>query len=225
MANTACEKRSYSEMVYERIQELGDKVMQLGSTLPSLKNAIVLGTMMFVSRLACGMAPDDGNFFLPEPTYETRESALAEFYGNGRRMMSLMGIPDGDESVTSANWSFPISIVTQSAHYSIETNTTTFTIYDEQKKRFGWGEYGQSGHAKGARLFTFSQVALGCSLSIDELARECRFVLFDSSTNAYCVSLGERLNVANMGNLVLTVHTCSNGVEITRAIIQAGMSH
>ena len=165
--------------------------------------------------------------------YPTQEEMFADFLANGKRLMDLKGIPDGDETLVCTNWFCPTSIVVNADQYLVETNMwphlgyATFKVMTTNMPsvKVANGNIEMSTDGKRARQMTFANCAT-TSLHLSDYAPRVFVRVLDPSTNAMAITYVKhpfdkcRLVYKNMR---FTTYALTNALDFATAIVNEGL--
>ena len=168
---------------------------------------------------------------LPPITYPTKEEQFSDFLHDGKWLMELKGIPDGDETLVCTNWVCPTSIVVNAEQYSVMTNLNLLGISfkvmttNEPPLKVADGNIQIATNAATARLVTFANCA-NTSLYLPDYALGVSVQSLDTSTNVmaivrYCHSTDECDLICK--NIMLKMYAQTNALDFAVAIINAGL--
>ena len=174
------------------------------------------------------------NYTLPSITYMTPESTMQRARDRGYRLMSLKGIPDGDETLVCTNWVCPTSIVVNAQQYLVEAfswssvpNYRSFRVMttNDPPTRVAYGDIDVGLNEKVARQLAFGNCAI-TSLSLSDYASRLIVRGLDSSTNALVII--NRLHPSDKcdivyKNIIFTTRAPTNAFEFALEIINAGL--
>lgn len=141
--------------------------------------------------LSCTLAGEalDPNYTLPPITYETQAEKRLRMEEGGKRLMSLMGIPDGDTTLVCTNWGCPTSIVVNAVRYDLATNwwngVIEFDIMttNSPAEKIATGNIEMKANGLEARLAAFIDASF-TNFSLELHAQNVHVRPLDPSTNA-----------------------------------------
>ena len=168
---------------------------------------------------------------LPPTTYPTKEEQFADFLNDGKWLMELKGIPDGDETLVCTNWTCPTSIVVNAEQYSVMTNMGRWGIRfkvmttNVPTLKAADGNIQIATNEATARLVTFANCA-NTSLYLPDYALGVSVQSLDPSTNVmaitrHCHPSDECDLICK--NITLKMYAQTNAVDFAVAIINAGL--
>ena len=171
---------------------------------------------------------------LPPITYPTQEETYADYLNNGKQLMALKGVPDGDETLVCTNWFCPTSIVVNAQQYIVETNKCLSLTYfkvlttNDPPEKVASGGIEVKANGKVARCVAFAHKAQ-ISLSLSDYAPRVVVQSIGSATNMlFVTSRSSRQGYVARSELVyknitLEIHAPTNAVDFAAAIINAGL--
>lgn len=171
---------------------------------------------------------------LPPITYSTKDEMLADFMENGKWLMDLKGIPDGDETLVCTNWVCPTSIVVNAEQYLVETNKCLTLTYfkvlttNEPPVKVASGDIEMQSDGKVARCTAFAHRAQ-TSLYLPDYAHGVTVQVIGSESNMLFVSYRSlrpgKMQKGHLAykNITLEVNAPTNAVDFAAAIINAGL--
>jgi len=171
---------------------------------------------------------------LPPITYPTKEEQFSDFLNDGKWLMELKGIPDGDETLVCTNWVCPTSIVVNAEQYSVMTNLNLLGISfkvmttNEPPLNVAYGDIDVAAHGKKARLVSFSNRAQ-TSFYLPDYARGVAVQDIGPASNmlflTYTSFLPDDIPEGDLTykNIILKVYAPTNAVDFAVAIINAGL--
>ena len=166
--------------------------------------------------------------------YPTQEETYADYLNNGKQLMALKGIPDGDETLICTNWVYPTSIVVNAQQYLLETNKCLSLTYfevmttNDPPEKVASGGVEVKANGKIARWVAFARKAQ-TSLRLSDYAprvvvqgigsaTNMLFVTSRSSQHGYIVR-----SELVYKNIALEIRAPTNAVDFAAAIINAGL--
>ena len=155
---------------------------------------------------------------LPPITYPTKEQMYERFLNEGRWLMELKGIPEGDETLVCTNWVCPTSIVVNARQYLMVTNLWRGTIEFEVMTTNG----------KNARLVAFANRAQ-TSVYLPDYARGVAVHAIGLETNmlflTYKSFLPDDIPEGDLvyKDIMLKIHAQTNVLDFAAAIINEGL--
>ncbi len=171
---------------------------------------------------------------LPPITYPTQEETYADYLNNGKQLMALKGIPEGDETLVCTNWVCPTSIVVNAQQYIVETNKCLSLTYfkvlttNDPPVEVASGDIEVEANGKVARCVVFAHRAQA-SICFSDQAPSVVVQGIGSATNMLFVTYAAYpQDLVQKGYLVyknftLEVHAPTNAVDFAAAIINAGL--
>ena len=171
---------------------------------------------------------------LPPITYSTKEEMRADYLRNGKWLMELKGIPDGDETLVCTNWVCPTSIVVNAQQYVMETNKCLTLTYfkvlttNEPPVKVASGDIEMLANGKIARCTAFAHRAQ-TSFYLPDYARGVAVQGIGVATNMLFVTYtsfpSDETPMGNLAfkNIALEINAPTNPVVIAAAIINAGL--
>ena len=165
--------------------------------------------------------------------HPTQEEMFADFLANGKRLMDLKGIPDGDETLVCTNWVCPTSIVVNATQYLVETNMwphlgyATFKVMTTNMPsvKVANGNIEMSTDGKMARQMTFANCAT-TSLHLSDYAPRVIVRVLDPSTNAMAITYVKHpFDKCRLvyKNIRITTYSLTNALEIAMSLINEGL--
>ena len=149
----------------------------------------------------------------------------------GQELMSALAVPEGDETLSFSSWSYPTSIVVRTIPYRVDvgwlesgckvysTNDVTYPLAEISVTRMS--------NEKDARLYCLGNIALGCSLMAETLARSLSVEYLDPATNTLFVSWrnqdDHRRSHLISKNIALWIRAHTNALDFAVAILNAGL--
>ena len=179
-------------------------------------------------------------YHFPPITHSTREKRYQRFLNDGRWLMELKGIPDGDETLVCTNWSCPTSIVVNAVRYDVLTNkwnsTIDFSIMTTNVPpiKIAQGSIDEMANGKKARLVAFSNFAQ-VSMYLPNYACDVVVQSIDPTTNMLFMSHVEddpqswrqlvykNLCVRHIVTTIATNSVATNALVFTSELINAGL--
>lgn len=171
---------------------------------------------------------------LPPITYSTKEEMRADYLRNGKWLMELKGIPDGDETLVCTNWVCPTSIVVNAQQYVMETNKCLTLTYfkvlttNEPPVKVASGDIEMLANGKIARCTAFAHRAQ-TSFYLPDYARGVAVQGIGVATNMLFVTYtsfpSDETPMGNLAfkNIALEINAPTNPVVFAAAIINAGL--
>lgn len=164
----------------------------------------------------------------------TQEETYADYLDNGKQLMALKGVPDGDETLVCTNWVCPTSIVVNAQQYLLETNKCLSLTYfkvmttNDPPEKVASGNIEVKANGKSARCVAFAHKAQ-VSLSLSDYAPRVVVHGIGSATNMlFVTSRPSRHGYVARSELVykniaLEIRAPTNAVDFAAAIINAGL--
>ncbi len=195
--------------------------------------------IMLSFEMACAPAVVDAvdDFPIREVIrHPTKKEMFADFLANGKWLMDLKGIPDGDETLVCTNWVCPTSIVVNAEQYLVETNMwprlglTTFRIMttNEPSIKVANGKIEKATNGARTRLLAFANRAQ-TSFYLPDFARGVAVYNYGTASNILFVTYTffppEDIPEGDLlyKNIKLKIHAPTNAVDFAAAIINAGL--
>ena len=189
------------------------------------KKLVVVFAMISVSLLS------DPIYRLPPITYPTKEEQFADFLNDGKWLMALKGIPDGDETLVCTNWTCPTSIVVNAEQYSVMTNMGRWGMRfkvmttNVPPLKVADGNIQIATNAATARLVTFANCA-NTSLYLPDYALGVSVQSLDVATNVMAITRYSHPSDESdliCKNIMLKMYAQTNAVDFAVAILNAGL--
>ena len=198
-----------------------------------MKKKLLLLSFVLIGVWAVVEAADD--FPIREIVrYPTKEEMRADYLRNGKWLMELKGIPDGDETLVCTNWVCPTSIVVNAEQYLVETNKCLTLTYfkvlttNEPPVKVASGDIEMQSDGKVARCTAFAHRAQ-TSLYLPDYAHGVTVQVIGSESNMLFVSYRSlrpgKMQKGHLAykNITLEVNAPTNAVDFAAAIINAGL--
>jgi len=166
--------------------------------------------------------------------YPTKEEMRADYLRNGKWLMELKGIPDGDETLVCTNWVCPTSIVVNAEQYLVVTNKCLTLTYfkvlttNEPPVKVASGDIEMLANGKIARCTAFAHRAQ-TSFYLPDYARGVAVQCIGEATNLLFVTYSsfppDEMPMGNLAfkNMALEINAPTNPVAFAAAIINAGL--
>lgn len=172
--------------------------------------------------------PPSGISF-PQPPFPSGTLARWEAFriNNGRKLMQLMNVSDGDESLRYTDWAFPTSIVVNAVMYHVETglvNTFDIVLADNCHSNVADGYVQIKESERDARLSAFAEMGSG-SIAITQYRNP--YVFSSPLTGLWRLGLTnhvERTHEAFVSrNVTIVLWAVTNGIDFATALLNAGL--
>ena len=191
--------------------------------------------IIILLALSCTLAGEalDPNYTLPPITYETQAEKRLRMEEGGKRLMSLMGIPDGDATLVCTNWVCPTSIVVNAVRYDLATNwwngIIEFDIIttNSPSEKIATGNIEMKENGLEARLAAFIDASF-TNFSLELHALDIQVCPLDPSTNAMFILNRGSLVYKNMVVDTMDIESVTNNpatniCSFAVAILNAGL--
>ena len=198
-----------------------------------MKKKLLLSMFMIIAVLVIAEPADE--FPIREVVrYATKEEMRADYLRNGKWLMELKGIPDGDETLVCTNWVCPISIVVNAEQYLVETNKCLMLTYfkvlttNEPPVKVASGDIEMLANGKIARCTAFAHRAQ-TSFYLPDYARGVAVQCIGVATNMLFVTYTsfspDEIPMGNLAfrNIALEINADTNPVAFAAAIINEGL--
>ena len=163
--------------------------------------------------------------------FPTKEEMCQRFLNEGKQLMELKGIPDGDENMVCTNWICPTTIVVNSQQYVVVTNKyLSFTFFkvmttNEPPVEVASGDIDILENGKIARRMTFANCAT-TSFHLTDYAPRLDVWNLDPSTNAIVITnYRHPFDKCDLSykNIRIKTNASTNAIDFSAEIINAGL--
>ena len=198
-----------------------------------MKQKLIVFLLVMIGVLAVAEAFDD--FPIREIVrYPTKEDMRTDYLRNGKNLMELKGIPDGDETQVCTNWFCPTSIVVNAEQYQVVTNKCLTLTYfkvlttNESPIMVASGDIEVLTNGKVARCNAFAHRAQ-TSLYLPDYASSVAVQCIGTATNmlfvTYTSFLSDEMPTGNLvyKNIALEIDAPTNSIFFAAAIINEGL--
>ncbi len=151
---------------------------------------------------------------------------------NGRKLMRLKSIPEGNANDEAIQWNFPTTMVMGNVHYRIARSGTTgdFKIFESvgsSEQPLAHGEITRMGNSMYSRVCGFGRMATS-NLGVLSMALRTEVRVLDGSTNTiYLASVHQQADVEEVlihRNLFMRISGATNKFDFAISLLNAGLS-